>query len=232
MSVLPVIPVRWDVTPAEARSAQAELVPAVRLCPLAHPPRLVAGADTSYDRGSNRVTGAVVVWDTRTEQLVERRTAVVETPFPYVPGLLAYREAPALMPAFAALSVQPDVIALNGHGIAHPRRIGLATHLGLVFGLPAIGIAQNLLCGNHGPVGPEPGDTAELTLNGAQVGYAVRTRARSNPIYVSPGHRITVADALGLILATTRGYKLPVMIREAHLLSNQVRRQAAASHIA
>lgn len=224
MPVLPVIDARWDLSAAEARACQLGLAARVRLAPLARPPRWVAGADTSYDLGSDRVAGAVVVWDTERQAVVERRTAVVDTPFPYVPGLLTFREAPALLPAFAALTHAPDLLVFNGHGIAHPRRMGLAAHLGVLFDRPAIGVAQRRLVGTHDPVGPRPGDTAPLDYHGEVVGAVVRTRARANPVFVSPGHRACLADALAFVLDNARGYKLPAVIREAHALCNRVRR--------
>lgn len=224
MAVRPKIPTRWDVTPAQARVEQEALARRVVVRPLAAPPRLVAGADTSYDLGSNRVAGAVVVWDTAAGAVVETATAVVDTPFPYVPGLLTFREAPALMPAFARLKCVPDLLIFNGHGIAHPRRMGLAAHMGVLFDLPAAGVAQNRLIGTHGPVGGHPGDWSPLELDGAVVGAVVRTRARAKPVFVSAGHRVALADALRFVLDNGFGYKLPAVIREAHALCNRVRR--------
>ncbi len=223
MPLLPAISVRWDISPQAAVAIQRELAGQVRIAPLARPVRYVAGADTSYNRGSNRVAGAVVVWDMEQQEVVEQRTAVVETPFPYVPGLLAWREAPALMPAFAALTTTPDVLVFNGHGIAHPRRLGLATHLGLVFGLPAMGVAAKKLCGTHDTVGDYAGDAVPLHLDGNLAGQVIRTKSGCNPIYVSPGHLMTVDDACQIVMATTLGYKLPAMIRKAHIVCNDVR---------
>jgi deoxyribonuclease V len=229
MAVTPTIPTRWDVTPARARAAQEALARRVVIRPLAGPPRLVAGADTSYDLGSNRVAGAVVVWDTALGEVVETATAVVDTPFPYVPGLLTFREAPALMPAFARLSSAPDLLVLNGHGIAHPRRLGLAAHMGVLFDLPAAGVAQNRLVGTHGPVGEHRGDWTPLTLDGAVVGAVVRTRPRVKPVFVSAGHRIDLAGAIRFVLDNTFGFKLPEVIRQAHALCNRVRRELTAT---
>jgi len=228
MPLVPTIETRWDLTPAEARAHQGSLADQVRIEPLRGPLRFVAGADTSYNLGSNRVAGAVVVWDVARGAVVERRTAVVETPFPYVPGLLTFREAPALMPAFAALSRRPDLLVFNGHGIAHPRRMGLASHMGVLFDLPAAGVAQNRLVGEHPPVGEDPGDRAPLTHHGEVVGAVVRTRRRSRPVYVSPGHRVTLAEAVAFTLDNAGGYKLPAVIREAHALCNAVRRAATS----
>ena len=224
MPVLAQIPTRWDIPPAAARALQDKLATRVALRPLAGPPRLVAGADTSYDPGSDRVAGAVVVWDTRRAAVVETATAVVDTPFPYVPGLLTFREAPALMPAFARLERTPDLLVFNGHGIAHPRRLGLAAHMGVLFGLPSVGVAKGRLVGSHGLVGPRPGDFAPLELDGAVVGAALRTKARCLPVFVSPGHLATLADAIRFALDNGLGYKLPAVIREAHALCNRVRR--------
>lgn len=223
MPLLPAIDVRWDISPGAAVTIQRELADQVRITPLDRPVRYVAGADTSYNRGSNKIAGAVVVWDMEEEQVVEHRTAVVDTPFPYVPGLLAWREAPALMPAFAKLAIIPDVLVFNGHGIAHPRKLGLAAHLGLVFGRPAMGVAAKRLCGTHDSVGKKAGDAAALWLDGRPAGSVIRTRKGCNPIYVSPGHLMSVDDAGRIAAATTLGYKLPVMIRKAHTVCNDVR---------
>jgi deoxyribonuclease V len=224
MPLLAQIPTRWDVTPAQARAEQEALAGRVALRPLGVPPRLVAGADTSYDRGSNRVAGAVVVWDTQEMAVVETATAIVDTPFPYVPGLLTFREAPALMPAFARLVRTPDLLVFNGHGIAHPRRMGLAAHMGVLLGRPSVGVAKGPLVGTHSDVGPRPGDWAPLTWRGEVVGAALRTKDRCLPVYVSPGHRSVLADAIRFALDNCLGYKLPAVIREAHALCNRVRR--------
>lgn len=222
--LLPVIECRWNLTPGEARLWQRQLAAAVRLEALAAPPRLIAGADTSYNRGSNRVAGAVVVWDTAERRVVAQASAVVDTPFPYVPGLLAMREAPALMPAFAALAVMPDLLMFNGHGTAHPARCGLACHMGVVFDLPAVGVAQQRLCGRHEAVGQAVGDGAPVILDNDPVGVALRTRRRCNPVYASPGHRADLAAARAVTLETTYGHRLPAPLREAHRLANAVRR--------
>ncbi|MDH5526644.1 MAG: endonuclease V [Nitrospirota bacterium] len=228
MPLLPAIDTRWDVTPSQARAEQERLLPRIDLRPLPGPPHLILGADTSYNRGSNRVAGAVVLWDAVARCVVEQHTAVVETRFPYVPGRLAFREAPALMPALAALTRRPDVLVFNGHGIAHPLGIGLAAHLGVVFDLPAMGVAQKRLCGEHAPVGPRVGDRQPLILDGNTVGMVLRTRKGCNPVYISPGHRMTVEDALKVANLTNCGYKLSEVVRLAHELCNSARRADGA----
>lgn len=229
MPVTPVIEAHWDLTPAQARAEQDRLRGLVALRPLSTPPRYVAAADTSYNRGSNRVAGAVVVWDVVEKRIVEQRTAVVETPFPYVPGRLTFREAPALLPAFAALTVRPDVLMFNGHGIAHPLGFGLAAHLGVVFGLPSMGVAQKKLCGEHAPVGPREGDRQPLLLNGGTVGTVWRSRKRCNPVFLSPGHLMDVNGTLEVANLTKCGYKL-LVVHFAHERSNLARRADGAAH--
>jgi deoxyribonuclease V len=157
--------------------------------------------------------------------VVERQGAVSETTFPYRSGLLTFREAPVLLLAFARLKTRPDVVMLDGQGVAHPRRIGLAAHVGLWLGLPALGCAKTRLTGKHPPVGEEPGSQAPLTDRGEVIGRVVRTKRRSNPVYVSVGNRIDLDSAVRVVLATCRGYRIPEPTRQAHLHVNDLRRQ-------
>jgi deoxyribonuclease V len=188
----------------------------------------VAGADIAYDESRGLQFAAVLVFTFPELRLVETRAVRGRIPFPYVPGLLSFREAPALLRAFRRLRARPDLLLCDGQGIAHPRGIGLASHLGLLLGLPTIGCAKSLLVGEHDPVGPRPGDRAPLRHEGRVVGAAVRTRAGVKPVFVSPGDRIGLADAARYVLACCRGFRLPEPVRRADRLVGILKRAPAA----
>jgi deoxyribonuclease V len=189
--------------------------------------RLVAGADISHDRGSDRFHAAVVLLALPGLETVEEATAEGESPFPYVPGLLSFREGPLLLRAFRKLRRRPDLLLFDGHGIAHPRGIGIASHLGLLLDLPSVGCGKSLLVGEFEPPGPRRGDWSPLRFGGRRVGAALRTRAGVKPLFVSPGHLIGNAAALRWVLRCGEGYRLPAPVRRAHLLANRLRREAS-----
>ena len=149
--------------------------------------------------------------------LAESKTAREQLDFPYIPGLLSFRESPLILAACERLSVSPDLVLVDGQGIAHPRHLGLASHLGLLWDKPTIGCAKSLLCGWHQPVGPEPGSYAELIDDNEVIGAALRTKEGSAPLYISIGHKIDLATALQWVLNCCRGYRLPEPTRLAHL---------------
>jgi deoxyribonuclease V len=187
--------------------------------------RLVAGADISYDRGSDRFHAAVVVLRLPGLAPEEQATARGESPFPYIPGLLSFREGPLLMRAFKRLRCRPDAVLFDGHGIAHMRGFGIASHLGLLLDLPSVGCAKSRLVGEHDEPGPEVGDRVPLRHEGRTVGAVLRTRREVKPIFVSPGHRIGTPAAVRLVLRCGGGYRLPEPTRRAHLLANLLRRE-------
>ena len=162
-------------------------------------------------------TGAVVVLSYPELELVETRIAKEKIEFPYIPGLLSFRESPLTLAACEKLSVTPDLILVDGQGIAHPRRMGLASHLGLLLDTPTIGCAKSLLCGRHKMPGVEPGSYTERVDNGQTIGAALRTKTGTNPLYVSVGHRIDLQNAIHWVLKCCRGYRLPEPSRLAHL---------------
>jgi deoxyribonuclease V len=207
---------RWDLTPKEAVALQQKLRAEVvtdRPLDLAGV-RLVAGVDVSVK--DNVSQAAVVVATFPGLEPVEIARAMRPTPFPYVPGLLSFREGPVLEEAFGKLTHEPDVFVFDGAGIAHPRHIGIASHMGLWLGRPTIGCAKTHLWGRHEPVPPEKGAWAPLLDKGEVLGAALRTRANTNPVFVSPGHLIDVAGALELTLRCSPKYRLPEPIRLAH----------------
>ncbi len=171
---------------------------------------------------------AVVVLRLPDLGVVERASAVVPETWPYVPGLFSFRELPPLIEAFANLRSVPDVLMFDGHGIAHPRRFGLASHAGLIFGKPSLGCAKTRLTGEHREPGARRGAAAALVLDGDVVGAVVRTRPGVKPVFVSPGHRCDVASAVALVLAATRGYRLPEPVRLAHQATTALMREDAA----
>jgi deoxyribonuclease V len=216
----------WDVPVAEAVAIQRRLRGRV----IPHPPagfspRLIAGADISLDRGSPRGFAGVVVIDAETMETVDEATAAAPLPFPYVPGLLSFRELPAVAEAWAGLRTRPDVLIFDGAGYNHPRRFGLACHGGVLFDVPSIGCAKSILVGRHGPIGEDAGASAPLTDRGEVVGMAVRLRAHVAPVYVSIGHKIDLETAVAVVRAMATGYREPETTRRAHRLVNTLRRR-------
>ncbi|NUT37169.1 MAG: endonuclease V [Hamadaea sp.] len=209
-------------TPEEAVALQLRLRDQVRVdAPLVRPPRLIAGLDVAYEdfsdesTGEALVAGAIAVLDAITLDLVEQVTAVGRSTFPYVPGLLAFRELPTLLAAWDSLTVRPDVVVCDGYGIAHPRRFGLACHVGLATGVPAFGVGKTAFVGTHGEVGTERGASADLIDGGEVVGRALRTQPGVKPVYVSPGHLIDLDGACELTLRLTPRYRQPETTRRA-----------------
>lgn len=226
MDVSPLHP--WTLTANEAVALQKQLAASVDTAPPLADYDLVAGADVSYNRFSPTFYAAVVLLRRRDWAVVEVASAVAESTFPYVPGLLSFREAPVLLQALARLKGRPDVVMVDGQGIAHPRRLGIASHLGLWLNVPTVGCAKSRLTGTHDDPGPAAGATAPLTDRGDVIGRAVRTKVRTKPLYVSPGHRIDLDSAVKLVLDACRGYRLPEPTRQAHLHVNEVRRRGNA----
>jgi deoxyribonuclease V len=171
----------------------------------------------------------VVVLDATELRTVEMATSEREVTFPYVPGLLTFREAPVLVPAFEQLQVDPDVVLVDGHGLAHPRGFGLASHLGLLLDKPTIGCAKKPLVGDFPPVGEERGEWQPVQYGGRRVGAVVRTKRNVKPVFVSIGYRIDLEGAVDVVLRTSRGYRLPEPLRQAHLLVSKTRRLKAES---
>jgi len=227
---MPSVPVlhSWDLNAEEASKLQLELAARVDTTrPLAEV-KTVGGADVAYDLEGKWIYGAVVVTRAGTEEVVERSGLLTEASFPYVPGLFSFREAPVLIQAYQALRERPDVLLLDGQGIAHPRGIGLASHVGLWLGIPTIGCAKSRLCGEHDEPGPARGNWRPLTFEGRTLGAVLRTRDRIKPVYVSVGHHCDLPGAIRVVLDNTLKYRLPIPARLAHQYVNDLRRQAGA----
>ncbi|HZW30318.1 MAG TPA: deoxyribonuclease V [Isosphaeraceae bacterium] len=216
----------WDLDAAQARALQAELAARVDTSRRLRPYETVAGADVSYNKWSPTLHAAVVVLRAGTLEPIERAGVVAEARFPYVPGLLSFREAPAVIAAFGKLTVRPDVLICDGQGIAHPRRLGLACHLGLWLGIPTIGCAKSWLFGQYQEPGSERGDWTPLTDGDETIGAVLRSRSRVQPLFVSPGHLCDLDGAIAAVLASTSKFRLPETTRLAHNYVNELRRGA------
>lgn len=218
-----VSPHRWDVPPREAIAIQQSLRSRVVTADRMGTVRLVAGVDVGFEDG-NRITRAAVAVLTfpgleLREQVVARRP----TSFPYIPGLLSFREMPALMDAFERLRSTPDLVLADGQGIAHPRRFGIACHLGVLADLPAIGVGKSRLVGEHEVVPVDRGAWTPLVDKGETVGAVLRSRAGVKPIFVSPGHRLSLGTAVDYVMACTTRYRLPETTRAAHRLASELK---------
>jgi deoxyribonuclease V len=184
-------------------------------------PVRVAGLDVAYDVDSDRVVGAVVVLDAHTLDVLDQATTHARAAFDYVPGLLAFREAPALLAALERLTVAPDLLVCDGYGLAHPRRFGLACHLGVLTDLPAIGVAKTPFTSSFTPPGPERGARSDLVADGDVLGRVLRTRSGVKPVFVSVGHRIGLDAACRIVLGLCRDVRLPETTRAADRLCRQ-----------
>lgn len=214
----------WNLSPREAIALQKELAPRVVRQNDLPAVETVAGVDTGFENGGKTTRAAIVVMNADTLEVVDQVLHREATRFPYVPGLLSFREVPALLNAFGKLGVMPDLLLCDGQGIAHPRRLGIAAHLGLVTGIPAIGVGKSRLVGRHEEPGTERGDWSPLIDKEEIIGRVVRTRANVKPVFVSTGHRVSLPTAMQLVLRFTTRYRLPEPIRAADRLSSSWRK--------
>lgn len=212
----------WEVSPQEAIKIQEELRAQQLTQPLPKSEiRHLGGVDTTFYDG--QVIAAAVVLSFPKLEKVEQATAVVPITFPYIPGLLSFREAPAILASLGKLENLPDVLLVDGHGMAHPRRFGIASHIGVLLDIPTIGCAKSLLVGKHDPLAGSVGSCAEVHHDDEIIGVALRTRRRVKPLYVSVGHKIDLQSAARVVLACSSGYRLPEPSRRAHNLAAQER---------
>ncbi len=192
-------------------------------------PRTIAGADVAYDDAGGRCFAAVVVMSMAEMKVAEQATAESAVTFPYIAGLLAFREGPPLLAAFAKLRRRPDAIIFDGQGIAHPRRFGLASHLGYLLDVPSIGCAKSIFVGKHPKLEERAGFAVGLFDHGERVGAVVRTRTGVRPVYVSPGHRVGYNAAIGLVLQSATKHRIPEQLRLAGILAQRCKREAMAA---
>ncbi len=235
MTTRPPVPAEWLHPPDAAAARRAQTALAERVAREDAPDgevRLLGGVDVSNNRfdPEERVFAAVVALSVSDLRVVETAGAVARAAMPYVPGLLGFREIPALLAAWDKLERKPDLLLVDGHGVAHPRRLGIAAHLGVVLDVPAVGVAKSVLVGEaDAPLPDEAGAETPLLWRGERIGTALRTRRRANPLYVSIGHRVSLETAVAWVRRATGGYRLPEPTRQAHLAANALRVAEAGS---
>jgi deoxyribonuclease V len=214
----------WDVSAQEAIQLQKELRSRLDLTKLSSPIRRVAGADVSFSRKSGRIWAGVVVLSFPELSRIEEKWVQDKVSFPYIPGLLSFRELPVLLKVIKRLKTDPELIICDGQGIAHPRGLGLASHLGLLVDMATIGCAKSRLVGEFSEVEEQKGSSAPLWYKEQVVGAVVRTRRGVKPLFISPGNRITLDESVKIVLACCGKYRMPEPTRQAHLLVSGLRR--------
>ena len=216
---------KWDLSYAQARQLQNSLAGKLCLNSMRFRPKIVAGLDCAFSKDKTKIIAAVIVMRIDDLTVIETCHAVSDVTFPYIPGLLSFREAPVCSKAAGKLKTIPDVFLIDGQGIAHPRRLGLAAHLGLFFDKPTIGCAKSRLTGTFSPVSPEKGSYSKLMDKNEIVGAVLRTRTNVKPLFVSPGNLCSLKDAINITLKCTSKYRLPEPTRQAHQLVSKLRLQ-------
>ncbi len=206
----------WNLSYSQARDIQAKLACKVQFTPLKSSPKVVAGIDCAFSKDGRRILAAIVVLCLPEFELVETVSAARKVTFPYIPGLLSFREAPVCIAAVEKLKMRPDVFVIDGQGIAHPRRLGLAAHLGLFFDKPTIGCAKSRLTGDFEEPRLEKGSHTLLTAQSETIGAVVRTRTNVKPVFVSVGNKCVLDDAIRIVLGCSVKYRLPEPTRLAH----------------
>ncbi len=214
----------WNLTPKEAIEAQKEWRSLVRIEPPNHEIHTIAGADISFNRFSDVIYSGIVVLSLPDLQIVETSSVRSTAKFPYVPGLLSFRETPSFLECWEKLTTKPDALMLDGQGLAHPRRFGIACHIGLILDLPTLGCAKSILVGRHGKLDLDAGSSSPLIDKQEIVGVALRTKKKVAPVYISAGHLMDLNTAVDLAMRSVTKYRQPEPTRQAHLLVNQLRR--------
>jgi deoxyribonuclease V len=221
----------WNLSPQQAVELQQRLREWVSITPLTAPVKTIAGADISFNKYSLLVYASIVVLELPNLNTIEEAGAVSEMTFPYVPGLLSFREVPALLKAWKQLTTEPDVVMLDGQGIAHPRRIGIASHFGLFIDRPTLGCAKSVLVGKYKEPLAQRGAWTPMLHQGETVGAALRTKTNVGTVFVSPGHRLDLSAAIDITLQCDGGYRIPEPTRRAHNLANTFRRAQITENI-
>ena len=214
----------WTLSPTEAVALQQQLRNDIRIQPPAKPFETIAGCDISFNKFEETVYAGIVVLRLDTLETIEETGVVSTATFPYIPGLLSFREIPALLEAWSKLQVEPDVVMFDGHGTAHPRRIGIASHAGLWLNRPTFGCGKSVLVGKYDEPPLERGNWSPMKHYGEIIGAALRTKNKVNPVYISPGHLIDLDTAINLTLQCDGGYRIPEPTRRAHLFVNALRK--------
>jgi len=206
----------WQLTTVHAKEIQYQIASRVSRKNEVTNPRFIAGLDISVTKEQAKATATAVVLNFPKLEVAEVKTVQDKLNFPYIPGYLSFREAPLTLKVCEQLDITPDLVIVDGHGIAHPRRLGLASHLGLFLEIPTIGCGKSLLCGDFTEPGNEPGSYTDVLENGETIGVALRTKSRVKPVFVSIGHKIDLNTAIKWIMNCCRGYRLPEPTRLAH----------------
>ena len=212
----------WPATLPAAQHVQKVLQDRVKIEPLKEAPRFIAAVDSAFTR--DHVIAVAVLFTYPELEFLEKRFALVPLLFPYVPGYLTFREGPGALKAIGQLQNQPDLILFDGQGIAHPRGMGIASHLGVLLDIPSVGSAKSRLVGDYDEPGPGKGDYTPLVYRGKTIGTVLRTRQKVKPVFVSPGHRIDIEGSIRIILNCTQKYRLPEPIRMADSLTKKIKK--------
>ncbi len=220
----------WPTTREEAYAVQAQLCAQIDICANCGAPQSIAAVETAYGFGGQVLYGAAVIVSFPEFRVVERAYFHAEVSFPYVPGLFYFREGPVAVEALSRLENDADLVIVSAHGLAHPRKCGMACFVGLAFDKPTIGCSRRLLAGEHRPVGEAKGSSQPIILQNEEVGVAYRSKDRVKPIYVSPGHKCDVAFSRDIIVKCLRGYRLPEPLRIAHTLANKYQHRFEQRH--
>ena len=213
----------WKVSPAEAIQIQEKLRKKLRFQAPRTRLKTVAAGDVAYGRGDDVTYAAFLLFTYPDLTLLESASAKGHASFPYIPGLLTFREAPVLLKAYSRLKARPDLILIDGQGIAHPRFMGIAAHIGLILNLPTIGCAKSRLIGRHEELAPDRGKAVPLLVGDRTAGMVLRTREGVNPVYVSPGHKMDMETSVKIVLSLCRGYRIPEPLRQAHIFVSKLR---------
>ena len=214
-----------NLTEAEALKIQKELIGKIKLQPLQKDIKYIAGTDIAYNKTSDTIYTGIIILDFENLEIVARSTVTDKVPFPYIPGLLSFREIPSYLKAWKQLKIKPDVIVTDGHGIAHPRKIGVACHLGILTQTPSIGVGKKILIGHYDDLESPKGSFAPLIKDSETIGYAFRGGDGLKPVFVSPGHLCDFESALKIMKKCAVGYRIPEPTRQADMMVNALRRR-------
>jgi deoxyribonuclease V len=220
----------WNLSPKDAIELQKELAGRVRIQPLPSRFATIGAADIAYCKSSDVLIAVIVTFGWPDLELLESVHITSKVQFPYIPGLLSFREVPPVLRAYSELEKKPDVFLCDGQGIAHPRRLGFAAHLGLCLQIPTVGCAKSRLCGDHEVLTLRKGFSKPLIFKGEQVGLAYCSRDGVKPLYISPGHLSDIPSSEKLVSRCLRRYRIPEPLRQAHNLATRLRREAIALH--
>lgn len=215
---------RWPVSISEAREIQEEFRNKVKIVPLGRSPRYIAGVDAAFF--NDKVVAVACLYKYPEAVPLEENFTIEKIPFPYIPGYLSFREGPAAVKALEGLKIKPDLILFDGQGIAHPKGLGIASHIGVILDIPSVGCAKSRLVGEYEEPGKKKGDWSPLNYKEGTVGAVLRTRDGVRPLFVSPGHRIDLKGSIEIVLRCTGRYRIPEPLRRADMISKRIKRES------